>query len=106
MEHPVVSPEMLLQIRRERDSIASELVDLALQDARLAAAAADGTLSGILRRAIHASRKPLRRIAEDARVSPVALNGFLEGTLALQSDELDRLADAAGVVVSLAVQTR
>ena len=106
MKSPVVSAEMLVRVRRERDAIVTELPDLELQDSRLAAAAADGTLSGNLRRAIHASRKPLRGIAKDAKISPSALGGFLEGTHVLKSDELDRLTAAAGVVVSLAVQSQ
>ena len=106
MEPPSVSAEMLLQVRREREAIASELPSLERQDARLAAASAEDTLSGHLRRAIHASTKPLHAIADDAGISRAALRDFLEGLHSLQSDELDRLTAAAGVSVTLAVPPR
>lgn len=106
MKPPSVSSEMLLQVRREREAIASELSSLELQDARLAAASAEDTLSGHLRRAIHASNKPLYAIADDASISRAALRDFLEGLHSLQSDELDRLTAAAGVTVTLAVTSR
>ena len=104
MKPPVVSAEMLLQVQRDRQAIAAELPVLALQDARLVAAAAEDTLTGHLRRAIHASHKSLQIIATEARIQPSALCRFLEGEQALQSNDLDRLAAAAGVTVSLAVQ--
>ena len=97
---------MLLQVRREREAIASERPSLERQDARRAAASAEDTLSGHLRRAIHASTKPLHAIADDAGISRAALRDFLEGLHSLQSDELDRLTAAAGVSVTLAVPPR
>lgn len=104
MKPPVVSAEMLLQVQRDRQAIAAELPVLALQDARLVAAAAEDTLTGHLRRAIHASHRSLQIIATEAGIQPAALCHFLEGEQALQSNELDRLAAAAGVTVSLALQ--
>jgi hypothetical protein len=40
-------------------------------------------------------------IARDAGIVPDALSGFLEGTRGLPSESLDRLAIAAGVVVTM-----
>lgn len=97
-----VSAELLLQVRKDRDAIAKELDELASQNARLAAAAADDTLSGHLRQAIHASRCPLTHIAREAGIDTEALLQFLEGEHGLPSETLDRLARAAGVVVTLA----
>jgi DNA-binding phage protein len=97
-----VSAELLLQIRRDRDDIALELESLALQNDRLAAAAAEDTLSGHLRQAVHASHRPLALIARDAGIDKEALLQFLEGESGLPSDTLDRVARAAGVVVTFA----
>jgi hypothetical protein len=51
--------------------------------------------------AVAASRRSLAAIARDAGIDPDALSGFLEGTQGLPSESLDRLAHAAGVVVTM-----
>jgi len=43
----------------------------------------------------------LAAIARDAGVSPDALSDFLEGTHGLPSESLDRLASAAGIIVTM-----
>lgn len=93
--------ELLLQVRPDRDAIEQELDLLAIQNDRLHAAATEDTLSGHLRRAIHASRRSLAAIAREAGIELGALTGFLEGEHGLPSEVLDRLARAAGVVVSV-----
>jgi hypothetical protein len=93
--------ELMLQIRKDRAVIEQELDSLALQNERLIAAAAEDTLCGHLRRAIHASRRSLEAIARDAGISADALSDFLEGTHGLPSESLDRLASAAGIVVTM-----
>jgi hypothetical protein len=80
--------------------IADELPELADRDARMQAAAED-TLCGTLRRAVHRSRRPLREIAAQAGTSTTVLCDFLEGERTLRSDVLDRLTQAIGVTVSL-----
>ncbi len=95
------SAELLLQVCQDRDTIERELDSLALQNERLQAAAAADTLSGHLRRAIHASRRSLAAIAHEAGLEIGALTEFLEGQHGLPSEALDRLARAAGVVVSV-----
>lgn len=103
MKTPEVSAELLLQVRRDQVAIAGELVELELQDARLKRAAAEDTLCGHLRRAIHASHRSLEALAGDAGIDVAGLCGFLEGERSLPSEVLDRLAAAAGVIVTLAV---
>jgi len=93
--------ELLLQVRPDRDAVAGELDWLAIQNERLLAAAAADTLSGHLRRAIHASRRALAAIAHEAGIELGALTGFLEGEHGLPSETLNRLARAEGVVVSV-----
>jgi len=92
---------LLLQVRQDRDTVAGELDSLSLQNERLHAAAAEDTLSGHLRRAIHASRRSLAAIAREAGIEIEALTEFLECLHGLPSETLDRLARAAGVVVSV-----
>lgn len=96
--------EMLSQMIRDRERIAEELPDLALRDARMEEAAAEETLCGHLRRAVHHSHRPLRDIARDAGITPTVLCDFLEGERTLRSDVLDRLTHAAGVAVSMTAQ--
>jgi plasmid maintenance system antidote protein VapI len=50
------------------------------------------TVSGELRRAIHASPVPIADIATRAGIPPLALDEFLTGERTLRSDVLDRLA--------------
>jgi DNA-binding phage protein len=95
------SAELLLQIRQDRDAIERELESLAAQNERLFAATSEDTLSGHLRRAVHASRRPMADIAREAGIAAESLAGFLEGEHGLPSETLDQLARAAGVVVSL-----
>jgi hypothetical protein len=95
------STELLLQVCKDRDAVERELDSLALQNERLHAAAAADTLCGHLRRAIHASRRSLADIAHEAGIEVASLCGFLEGEHGLPSEVLDRLARAAGVVVSV-----
>ncbi len=101
MSRPEISQELLLQMKRDRELIAQELPQLAERDARMYDAAAEDTLCGQLRRAIHASRRPLGDIARDAGIGPSVLGDFLEGERTLRSDVLDRLTRAAGVAVTL-----
>ncbi len=86
---------------RQRRLIAEELPELHQRDARLQEAAAEDTLCGHLRRAIHRSRRPLADIASEAGVSTSVLCDFLEGERTLRSDVLDRLAQAADVHITL-----
>ena len=101
MSTPGIPQELLLQMHRDRVLIAQELPELTVCDARMKEAAAENTLCGHLRRAIHESRRPLRDIARDAGIGCTVLGDFLEGERTLRSDVLDRLAHAAGVAITL-----
>ncbi|MGH7137836.1 MAG: hypothetical protein ACREHD_18965 [Pirellulales bacterium] len=92
-------PELLEQLRRDRQKIAGELPELLERGKRLDEAAAEDTISGHLRAAIHGSGRPLKTIAADAGLDVFALCDFLEGTRTLRSDVLDRLAQAVGASV-------
>jgi hypothetical protein len=96
-----ITDELLAKLRRDRELIATELPELAERDARMQEAAAEETLCGHLRRAVHASRRPLRDIARDAGISTLVLCDFLEGERTLRSDVLDRITRAAGVTISV-----
>ena len=98
-----IPEELLVHIERDRQLIAQELPELAERDARMREAAAEDTLSGHLRRAIHRSRRPLRDIAREAGIPTTALCDFLEGERNLRSDVLDRLTHAVGATISLAL---
>lgn len=96
-----VTAELMLHVRRDQAAIMGEIEALNLQNERLQAAAAENTISGHLRQGIHASSKSLRNLAWQAGVSEDELCEFLEGQRQLPSDVLDRLAQAAGIEVTL-----
>lgn len=100
MTDPRLSPELLLQIRRDQQAVVAELPELEARDARMLEAAADDSLCGNLRKAVHASSRPLRDVAYDCGIETELLCDFLEGTRTLPSDVLDRLTRAVGIVVS------
>jgi len=106
MNERPIPDELLSQIQRDRDLVKQELPDLADRDARMSEAAAEDTLSGHLRQAIHTSRRPLREIGREAGISTALLCDFLEGERTLRSDVLDRLAQAVDVTVSMVPNTR
>lgn len=101
MNERQIPDELLSQIERDRELIEKELPALADRDARMHEAAAEDTLCGHLRQAIHRSRRPLREIARDAGIPATVLCDFLEGERTLRSDVLDRLTQAVGVTISL-----
>src|SRR5216683_1800181 len=96
-----IPAELLEQLRRDREKITAELPELMKRGERLDEAAAENSLSGHLRRAIHQSRRPLKRIAAEVGLDVFLLCDFLEGTATLRSDVLDRLAQAVGATIRL-----
>ena len=84
------------RLQRKRQQIAAELPDLVARDRMRKEARDEPTLSGELRRAVHASRLPLPEIAAQARITPLVLDEFLTGERTLRSDVLDRLAPCLG----------
>ncbi len=81
------------RLKRQREQIAGELPELIAQDQRRKEAREEATLSGELRRAVHASRLSLSAIAERASIAPLLLDDFLTGERTLRSDVMDRLAE-------------
>jgi hypothetical protein len=94
--------QLLEQLQRDREKIANELPELIERGRRLDEAAAENSLSGHLRRAIHRSGRPLKTIAAEVGIDVFVLCDFLEGTRTLRSDVLDRLAQA--VVATIHVE--
>ena len=96
-----IEPELLEQLRQDREKIATELPELLERGKRLEEAATENSISGHLRDAIHRSGRPLREIAAEAGLDAFALCDFLEGTHTLRSDVLDRLAQAVGATIQV-----
>jgi hypothetical protein len=96
-----IPAELLEQLRRDREKIAAELPELLVRGRRLDEAAAENSLTGHLRRAIHHSGRPLRKIAAEVGLDVFLLCDFLEGTATLHSDVLDRLTKAVGATIHL-----
>jgi len=92
---------VLEQLRRDREPIAAELPQAIRRGERLCEAAAETTVSGHLRRAIHQSRRPLDAIAADAGIPVELLCDWLAGDRTLRSDALDRLAQAVAAEISI-----
>ena len=80
------------EVRKVRALVAKELPDLIKKDQRLHDAMREPTLSGALRRAVHASKLLLSDIAERATIEVDALEMFLTAEEPLPSDAMDRLA--------------
>ncbi len=96
-----IPAKLLEELREDRKKIAEELPELLERGRRLDEAAAENSLSGHLRRAIHRSRRPLKKIAEEVGLDLYLLCDFLEGTRTLRSDVLDRLAQAVGTRIQM-----
>src|ERR1700730_6803380 len=96
-----IPAELLEQLRRDREKIATELPELIERGRLLDEAAAENSLSGHLRRALHRSGRPLKKIAAEVGLDVFVLCDFLEGTATLRSDVLDRLAQAVGATIQV-----
>lgn len=99
-----VPPELLEQLRAERSAIAAELPEATERAERLREAAAENTVSGHVRRAVHGSRRPLETIARDADISADLLCDWLAGDRTLRSDVLDRVAQAVGADIAVTLR--
>ncbi len=87
----------------QRRQIADELPDLAMKDRQRRDAAEERTLSGALRRLIHASGQTVDQLANQVGIEPLILDEFLSGEQTLRSDVLDRIAQALHCETDLAV---
>jgi hypothetical protein len=84
------------RLERAREQIRHELPDLVARDQMRKDARDEATLSGELRRAIHASDLSLAEIATRVGITGIMLDDFLTGERTLRSDVLDRLAGVLG----------
>lgn len=91
-----LSPAEIARLQAQRAQIAGELPELVERDRLRKEAREEGTLSGELRRAIHACELTLSAIASRAGITPLLLDEFLTGERTLRSDVLDRLASVLG----------
>ena len=89
-------------VQQHREQIAGELPQMAVRDQMRKEAREEATLSGQLRRAVHASELPLSAVAEQAGITPLVLDEFLTGERTLRSDVVDRLANVLGCQLSRA----
>ncbi len=99
-----VPPELLERLRADREAIAAELPEAAERAERLREAAAENTVSGRLRWAVHQSRRPLDSIARDAGIGVELLCDWLAADRNLRSDVLDRVAQAVGAEMSITLR--
>lgn len=97
-----LTPEQQARLAEARRQVERELPDLVTQGRALRKAADEPTLSGELRRALHASELSLARIANEAGITPLQLDEFLTGEATLPSDAIDRLAALLGYELSRA----
>ena len=96
-----IPEELLEQLREDRQKIAAELPELLDRGRKLQEAAAENSLCGHLRRAVHGSGRQLKQIAAEVGLDAFVLCDFLEGSHTLRSDVLDRLAQAVGATISI-----
>jgi hypothetical protein len=95
-----LTPAEQQRLAEYRARIATELPELEARDQMRKDARQESTLSGELRRAIHASDLSLAEIATRAGVTPIMLDDFLTGERTLRSDVIDRLTIALGYELS------
>ena len=88
------------RLRQQREQIAAELPALGARDQLRKGAREETTLSGELRRAVHASDLTLHEIAAKVGITPLLLDDFLTGERTLRSDVMDRLAEVVGYHMS------
>jgi len=91
-----LTPDEKQRLQRQRALVAGELPDLVQRDKMRKEAHEESTLSGEVRRTIHASGLSLAAISAQAGITALQLDEFLTGERTLRSDVLDRLATAVG----------
>ena len=92
-----LTAEQQARLHRNRRSVARELPELQARDQMRKEAGDERTLTGDLRRMIHASPLSLADIAAKVQIPLLTLDEFLTGERTLRSDVLDRLADSMGL---------
>ena len=87
-----LTPAERARLQHLRERIAAELPEMTARDQLRKEARDEATLSGGLRRAIHASPLSLSAIASQTGIDPILLDEFLTGERTVRSDVMDRLA--------------
>lgn len=95
-----LTPAEQERLKQYREQIANELPDLVMRDRMRKEAAEEMTLSGEMRRAVHASDLDIIAIAARVGITPLLLDEFLTGERTLRSDVLDRLANTLGYALN------
>ena len=95
-----MTPTERERLQKLREQIAEEIPDITARDQLRKEAREEATLSGELRRAIHASELSLTAIASRVAIDPITLDEFLTGERTLRSDVLDRLASVLNYTVA------
>src|SRR3954454_19221339 len=88
-----------------RRTVTNELPDMIEKDRLRHKAAQEKTLSGALRRFIHASGQTIDQLAVQVGIEPLLLDEFLTAEQTLQSDIMDRLAEILKCETKLTVLT-
>jgi plasmid maintenance system antidote protein VapI len=99
MSRPPTEEERL-RLAALREKIKQEVPDLVARNQMREDARREPSLSGALRRAVHASKRPLTHLAREIGIEPTALDEFLTGERNLRSDIMDRLARSVGYDLS------
>lgn len=92
--------EERLRLAALREKIKQEVPDLVARSQMREDARREPSLSGALRRAVHASNRPLTHLAREIGIEPTMLDEFLTGERNLRSDVMDRLARSVGYDLS------
>ena len=100
-----ISPERMEEIRRSWPALDAEADDMAQRAERMREAAAEQSLCGELRRAVHGCGIHMKTIAERVGIDAITFSEWLQGVRNLRSDVLDRVAQAVGATVSMTVPT-
>ncbi len=100
-----ISPERMEEIRRSWPALDAEADDMAQRAERMREAAAEKSLCGELRRAVHGCGIHMKTIAERVGIDPITFSEWLQGVRNLRSDVLDRVTQAVGATVSMTVST-
>lgn len=99
-----ISEERMADIRREW--AAEDPAAAAAQWERLREAKSENSLSGALRRAVHAGHRTVNQLAQDVGIDSWHLSEWLEGERTLRSDVLDRIALILGASVTISLPPR
>ena len=90
--HGTLPPEEVQRLQSLRKQVEAERPEIIERARQRAAAAAEDTFSGELRRAIAASPMRMAEVASQAGVAVEQLARFLNGEAPLDSDAIDRIA--------------